>query len=101
MSAAPWFRKMREILAGPGQSPEWVAFSAWWEQQKPHQRQAWYYMAGIPWTATVCRAWGDIPDKYRAALVVAINAARVNLAGIGSALDVATPSAMHKLRPAA
>lgn len=98
MNAAHWFAKMREVLAGPGQSAEWVAFSTWWRMQKKHQRYAWYVLAGLPSNMPTAIEWGDIPEKYRAALVVAISEARRNLAGIASAMETAAPPALSYLR---
>lgn len=66
--------RCRAIFAGDEMTPEQFALSGWWKELPKIKRRALFLIAGIPDRFSVRREWVAMPDKHRAAIVLAAQA---------------------------
>lgn len=95
--AAEHIARIRSILAGTEMTPEQAALSHWWNGLRRFQRSAMFLLAGVNY-GSVEKNWCDLPQKQRAALVLAAQAFSENMQGIMLTLKGVRQKALAELK---
>lgn len=88
--------KCRAILAGDELTGEQLALADWWERLGRIKQRAFFVMAGVRFGATG-KQWMELPEKQRAALILAIDAIAKSAREIEATLKQVRLQAREKL----
>lgn len=92
--------RCRAILSGEEMTPEQFAMAQWWGGLHKRQQRALFQLAGIP-DRFPLRAWLELNEKQRAALVLVVGNFAPKLQAINSALQSLRQESLAVLNVAA